>query len=110
MRVGIPFLFFLLLPTSVFAGQVFGTVKEGNNSVGANVTVEIQCGDNKYPGQTDQYGSYKIYVPNPGSCVLRVLYKNQSPPPEISVQSYADPQRYDLLLVVVGNRYVLRRT
>jgi hypothetical protein len=109
MRLGILF-FFFLVPTALFGGEVFGGVREGNNSVGPNVAVEIQCGNDRYSGQTDQYGTYRIYVPRPGPCTLRVLYKGQAPPPEIEIQSYADPQRYDLLVVVVNNRYVLRRT
>ena len=101
-------LFILGVPIALHAGEVFGSVREGNQPV-ANVPVEIQCGTEKLPAaRTDQYGAYSIYVPKPGACTLRVFYNNQAP--EIEIQSYASPQRYDVLLVLEGNKYVLRRT
>jgi hypothetical protein len=107
MRFGMLF-FVLFAPAALYAGEVFGSVREGNNSV-ANVDIEIQCGKDIYPKrQTDQYGTYSIYVARPGACTLKIYYKGQTP--EIEIQSYGDPQRYDFLLVREGNRYVLRRT
>ena len=108
VKILLLFLFLFLFPTAAFAGEVYGTLKEGDKPVGANIRVEIVCGRNPYSAQTDQYGSYRLYVRDLGPCTLRVAYKNQTP--ELAIQSYSDPERYDFQLVPVSGRYVLRRT
>ena len=105
MNVKILLLSLFLFPTAAFAGEVYGTLKEGDKPVGAHIRVEIVCGRNPYSAQTDQYGSYRLYVRDLGRCTLRVPYKNQTP--EFAIQSYSDPERYDFQLVPVDGRYVL---
>ncbi|MCI0453639.1 MAG: hypothetical protein L0Y68_01435 [Candidatus Dadabacteria bacterium] len=98
----------LLVPAFVRAAQVYGSLNEGSKSVGPKVRIEIACAGNTYPGETDGYGSYSIYIPQPGKCTLRVDYGGQWP--EYEIYSYDDPVRYDFDLVR-GNdgRYVLIR-
>ena len=83
----------LLATPSAFAGQVYGTV-EGTNGPVRNGTVRIDC-PGADPGRrnTDDYGSYSVYVDASGKCKIWV---NDIGP--ISVRVYIDDVRYDLRL------------
>lgn len=96
----------LLYPALTYAGQIFGSLREGRRSVGQGVPVEVICGRDRYPAQTDAYGSYNIYAPKTGKCTFMVRYKGQS---THVVYSYRDPVRYDFELIQGGRGYTLRR-
>lgn len=96
----------LLFPAVAFTGQIFGSLREGRRSVGQGVPVEVICGRDRYPAQTDAYGSYNIYTPKTGKCTFVVQYKGQS---QHVVYSYRDPVRYDFELIESGRGYQLRR-
>ncbi|MGH7233625.1 MAG: hypothetical protein ACREJU_20025, partial [Nitrospiraceae bacterium] len=66
----------LLLPALAFAGEIRGTVTEGGKSVGAGVSIEVRCGEKTYSASTDKYGSYRLFVPDKGTCALHVNYQN----------------------------------
>jgi hypothetical protein len=89
------------------AGEIRGTVTEGGKSVGVGVAIDVRCGDKTYSATTDKYGSYRLFVPEKGTCALNVRYQNQTPSREIV--SFEDSTRYDLVLDKQGGQYVLRR-
>lgn len=98
----------LFIPSSIYAGQVYGSLTERNRSVEPGVRIIIGCGPNTYKGVTDKYGSYNIYVPQRGKCNMTVFYGKERP--TTSIYSYSDPIRYDFELVRDHQgRYVLRR-
>ncbi|MGH7233532.1 MAG: hypothetical protein ACREJU_19545 [Nitrospiraceae bacterium] len=96
-----------LMAAPVLAGEIRGTVTEGGKSVGAGVAIKVRCGEKTYSASTDKYGSYRLFVPDKGTCALHVNYQNQTPSREIV--SFDDSTRYDLVLDKQGGQYVLRR-
>ncbi len=98
---------FLFFPSLALAGEIRGTISEGSKPVGAGVSIDVRCGNNAYSATTDKFGSYRLFVPDKGTCALQVHYQNQSPSREII--SFEDSTRYDLVLGKEGGQYVLRR-
>jgi hypothetical protein len=97
----------LLLPVSVYATQIYGSLKEDGRAVPAEVSFEVVCGDQRYVGKTDGYGAYSLNAGR-GKCTFKVYYKGQSP--TFDVYSYDNPVRYDFDLVLQSNgQYMLRR-
>ena len=105
IRLALPLI--LLFPTSAFAGNIFGDLKDGGRSVGKGVEIRLTCGDGNLATMTDDYGAYSINAPN-GRCELSVKYPSDWTPP-FPVVSSDDPARYDFDLVNQDGRYVLRR-
>jgi hypothetical protein len=96
-----------LLPFSVHAAQIFGSLKEDGRSIPAKVVYEVLCGAQKYVGETDGYGAY-VFNAGRGKCTFKVYYKGQAP--SFDVYSYDDPVRYDFDLILQSNgQYMLRR-
>jgi hypothetical protein len=105
-----------MLPGAAFAGKIFGDIKLGGKPVPAGVAVKIErvTGDEKKPtlvaadaGSTDQYGSYKLNVKDPGKCVLTVIYEKQTA--TLEVFSYKEATRYDLILDKADGKLSVRR-
>jgi len=92
----------------VNAGQVYGTLREADRPVAANVKVEVVCGNSTYSALTDASGLYRLFARETGKCTVRVYYQNQVP--QAVVDSYANPAHYDFDLVRQQNgQYELRR-
>jgi hypothetical protein len=97
----------LLLPVSVCAGQIYGSLREGGRSVPAKVRFETICKDQTYAGETDGYGGYRANVGR-GKCTFKVYYKGQTP--TFDLYSYDNPVRYNFDLELQANgQYLLRR-
>lgn len=97
----------LFFSTPVWAGEIYGSIRQGKRSIGAGTKVEIQCGRNAYAAETDRYGSYRLYLPEKGRCRLRVQVGAR--PPSMEIYSYEGSVRYDLVLERQGEKYFLRR-
>lgn len=92
----------------VWAAQVYGSLKINGQPAKAAVRIEIMCGSGKpFAGDTDQYGAYRINVPETGKCTLKVRYGNQDVP--YAIYSYDQAVRYDFDLVMENGKYALRR-
>ena len=96
----------LVSAVPVYAGQVYGSLKEDGRSVPANVGFELRCPGQAYPGRTDNNGAFAVNAEK-GKCILTVHYKGQSPTAVIF--SYDNPVRYDFDLVAINGQYTLRR-
>ncbi len=113
-KLAIGFLVVLFLPVPTLAAQVFGSLKSGGASVGANVQVYVDCPDRKAPVQkteakTDKYGGYSAYVRGSAKCELRVLYRGTLSEKYYIYADRTDPVRYDFELEWEKDRWVLRR-
>lgn len=106
-KVNILILLALLLPFSVYAAQIYGSLKEDGRAVPNNTRVEVICNGRTYAGATDGYGAYSVYASDKGRCVIKVYYKNQAP--TFDLYSYDNPVRYDFDLVLINGQYTLRR-
>jgi hypothetical protein len=101
------FFFFLLIPAVLWAGEIYGSIREGGKAIGPGVRIEVLFSGKTYATQTDPYGSYRIYIPGKGRGMLKVYYGGQ--PATLVVFSYDRSVRYDLFLKKQGGRYSLRR-
>jgi hypothetical protein len=84
----------LLFSGPAIAAQVYGTVTEGSTFV-PNVTVIIVCGAEEYRSQTDNRGSFGVYVGVTGRCLLSVAGFDAQP---LEVYSYPKPVNYRIYL------------
>ena len=98
----------LLLPVQLLAGEIFGSIMEGDISVGEGVKVEI-ISPNKttYTDTTDKNGAYRIFLKEKGKCIITIQYKGQTPSGELF--SYDRSLRYDWVLEAKEGKYSLRR-
>ena len=97
----------MLGAASSFAGEIYGTIKEGQKPVGKGVPLEIKSGAKAYSAVTDDFGNYRIIVEETGKCAITVQFKGQSIAGEI--QSYWSAARFDWVLENTGGKYSLKR-
>ena len=97
----------LLSVSPSLAGEVYGTIKDGNKPVAAGVKVEIRVSGKVYTTETDKFGSYRIVVKEKGRCTLTVHVNEQSP--SFNLFSYDKSTRYDWILETKDGKISLRR-
>ena len=90
-----------------FAGEIYGTIKEGDKSVGKGTKVEIKSSAKTYSAVTDEFGNYRVAVAETGKCEFTVHFKDQSVSAEM--QSYWNPSRFDWVLEKSRDKYSLKR-
>ena len=98
---------FIIFPSITLAGEMFGTLREGGKAVTKGIKVEIVISEKTYTGETDAYGSYRVYVVEKGKCTLKVYYNKQTP--SFDVYSYDKSTRYDMNLEAKDGKYLLKR-
>jgi hypothetical protein len=97
-----------LSPVLSMGGQIYGTIKEGGKPIEKGVKIEITTeGGTGYPASTDQFGNYRIIVPETGKCTITVWFRGQ--PIRGDIQSYWGPVRFDWALEKTGEGYLLKR-
>jgi hypothetical protein len=98
----------VLLPFSVDAGEIFGSITQGNKPIGEKVKVEIVAANKAtYATETDKNGSYRLFVKEKGKCRLTVRFNEQAPSAELF--SYDKSLRYDWILEEQEGKYSVRR-
>ncbi len=108
MKTGISVLLLLLLWTSpLLAGEVFGTITEGNKPVAAGTKLEIAISGKTYPAEIDKFGAYRVVLKEKGKGTLTVHIQNQSP--SVDLFSYDRSTRYDWILDNKDGKLSLRR-
>jgi hypothetical protein len=96
----------MLLATSTFGGEIYGTIKEGDQPAKA-ASLEVKIGDKTYSAVTDEFGNYRVVIAETGKCQLTIHLKEQSVVGE--VQSYWNPSRFDWAVEKSGDKYSLKR-
>lgn len=97
----------LMLSISVSAAQIYGTLRENQRPVQADIEIEVKCNGHVYAAKTDSYGAYSLNVEK-GKCTFTLKeYKGQQP--TAVLYSSNSPLRYDFELVPVNGVYQLRR-
>ena len=98
----------VLLPFSVYAGEIFGSITEGDKSVGEKVKVEIVAANKAtYTTETDKNGSYRLFVKEKGKCKFTVHFNEQTSSAELF--SYDKSLRYDWIVEAKEGKYSVRR-
>ena len=92
--------------TTALAGEIYGTVKEGGKPIKAGTKVEVKCAKGSYSAETDNLGSYRLFVPEQGKCALSV--KSSDGSPQMTVHSFEDSTRYNLVLEKKDGKSSLR--
>ncbi len=92
--------------TTALAGEIHGTVKEGGKPVKAGTKLEVKCAKGSYSAETDNLGSYRLFVPEQGKCTLTVKASDASP--QMTVHSFEDSSRYNLVLEKKDGKSSLR--
>src|SRR5512141_2484014 len=92
--------------TTALAGEIYGTVKEGGKPVKAGTKLEVKCAKGSYSAETDNLGSYRLFVPEQGKCTLTVKASDASP--QMTVHSFEDSSRYNLVLEKKDGKSSLR--
>ena len=97
----------ILTVSSVLAGEIFGTIKADGKVVPKGLKVEITTPDTSYSAVTDNYGSYRLFVPQKGKCSLTVHYRQKAP--SIQIYSYPKSTRYDFIIEQKDTVFALKR-
>jgi len=92
--------------TTALAGEIYGTIKEGGKPIKAGTKVEVKCAKGSYSAETDKLGSYRVFVPEQGKCTLSV--KSGDAAPQMTVHSFEDSARYNLVLEKKDGKPALR--
>jgi hypothetical protein len=98
---------FIIFSSMTLAGEMFGTLREGGKAVTKGIKVEIVILEKTYTGETDAYGSYRLFVVEKGKCTFKVYYNKQTP--SFEVYSYDKSTRYDMSLETKDGIYLLKR-
>ena len=98
---------FLLTASLALAGEIYGTITEADKPIPAGVKVEITVTGNSYSGETDKFGTYRVFAKDKGKGTLKVSYKDQSPTADIF--SYDKATRYDWMVENEGGKLTLKR-
>ena len=96
----------LAVVSPAFAGEIFGTIKEGGKTVAEGVKVEVTCGAKTYTGATNKFGSYRMVAEETGKCTLTVAIGEEKP--SLEIHSFEDSARYNLLLEKKDGKVTLR--
>ena len=95
------------LSAVALAGNVYGTITESGKGIAPGSKIEVTCGADKFNGETDANGAFKVFVKDQGKCELKLAYQGQSP--TIEVNSFEGSVQYDLILEKKGTQFTLRR-
>ena len=94
------------LASPAFAGEIFGTIKEGGKTVAEGVKVEVTCGAKTYTGATNKFGSYRVVAEEQGKCTLAVVVGAEKP--SLEIHSFEDSVRYNLVLEKKDGKLTVR--
>lgn len=92
--------------TTALAGELYGTIKEEGKPAKAGTKVEVKCAKGAYSADADKLGSYRLFVPEQGKCALSV--KSGDAAPQMTVHSFEDSTRYNLVLEKKDGKPALR--
>jgi hypothetical protein len=92
---------------SSLAGEIYGTIKENGKPVEKGIPVLITLAADRVVNQTDEFGGYRIFVPQVGPCRMDIFFKGK--PISYPIQSYTKPIRLDLVLENTNGTYTLKR-
>jgi len=81
-----------------FGGEILGQVKS-NSRVSK---VEVQCGNKKYRGSADRYGSYSVIARQQGRCKIK-FQTQKGWTNTYSIRSYKDASQIDFIIDGDGN-------
>lgn len=97
-------LILILLPFA-HAGTINGTIREANKPL-RNTQIVITCGEEEYPGMTNERGSYSINVEKRGRCTFTLP---GMPNANHSIASSKNPVRYDFTVQKTNSGFILKR-
>lgn len=107
MKLTVPVVVLLVIPTLASAGEIFGKITLNGAPV-EGAEVAAACGAKNYPAvKTDKNGSYTVVVAETGKCTLTITHKGQAA--TLSVASYEDAAQADVVLETKDGKLTARR-
>jgi len=97
----------IFIATTGRAGEIYGSISEGNKPVPAGVIVQVRVADKIYTTETDKFGSYRILVREKGKGTLTITYDVESA--TLGISSYEKSTRYDWVLETKDGKLAIRR-
>ncbi len=97
----------LVLPLTLSAAEIHGTVSEGGKTLAAGVALKLDCGGTTASVSTDQFGGYSLKIAGSGQCKLTIDYKGASA--SLVVAVFEKPSRYDLEVRQEAGKLTLAR-
>src|SRR5258707_549087 len=97
----------VMLISSGFPGEFFGTIRADGKALPKGVKLDITSPAKTYSTETDAYGSYRLYVAEKGKCDLKIYYKGKTP--AFTVFSYPKSTRYDFTIEKKDSLFVIKR-
>lgn len=103
-------LLIILFPSFAYSGEIYGCIKKGGKFIKEErVKIKIIPDSNKektYSTDTDGYGIYRLNVPETGSCILNMTYKerpvyiviSEEKTQDFLVYSYEGSVQYDFFI------------
>lgn len=108
MRITTALMIALFLSASMaMAGEVYGTITQGDKPVAAGVKVEISVAGKAYAAETDRFGSYRVHVKEKGKGTITVRMNQDTV--SAALYSYDKATRYDWILQTTDGALSLRR-
>ena len=77
------------------AGEIYGTINDGNKPVAAGMKVDITVPGKTYTGETNKFGAYRIFVKEKGKCTLSVHAVGQAASAELFLVRQINTVRLD---------------
>jgi hypothetical protein len=100
-------IFLIFTSSAALAGEIFGTIVDAGKPVAAGVKVEVSVAGKSVTGETDQSGTYHVFIAEKGKGTLTVQYKDQKPAD--SIFSFDKAARYDYIIETDGGKMILKR-
>jgi len=98
---------FILMTGAAVAGELYGTITEGGKPVAAGIKIEVAVAGKGFAGETDKFGTYRIFATEKGKGTLAADYKSQKLTADVF--SYEKSTRYDWTVEVVDGKMTLKR-
>lgn len=95
-----------LTPTLARAGEIYGSITESGKPVAEGLAVVVACGETRVATATDKNGAYRLVAPDDEKCTLTLSLGGQSP--SITIHSFEDSVRYNLVIEKKDGVYTLR--
>jgi len=108
MRITATLMMALIVSASMaMAGEVYGTITQGDKPVAAGVKVEISVAGKVYEAETDKFGSYRVLVKEKGKGTITVRLNKEAV--SAGLFSYDKATRYDWILQTTDGALSLKR-
>ena len=107
MKLVIYVLIIISMTAIAAAGEIFGTIIDGNKAVPEGTKVEVTVAGKTFTGTIDKTGTYHVFAAEKGKGTLTAFYKDQKPAADVF--SFEKATRYDYVVETAEGKMTLKR-